>query len=98
VTAGVVVLLVAAAFLLLSQGGGIIAAPVTLRLVFVVVRRHPTRGFRIAGAFIGGLTAAELAWGVVYLLVGEVRVVVWLLPLVAGVTMAYAVAALPPGW
>ena len=54
---------VVAGILLASIGGlGVVAAPVTLSLLLVVVRRHPSRPFRVAGAVVGGLTAAELAW------------------------------------
>jgi hypothetical protein len=53
---------VVATVLLVSMGGAIVAAPLTLPALALVIRRHPTRGFRIAGAIIGGLTAAEVAW------------------------------------
>ena len=81
---------VAAAVLLTSIGGlGIAAAPVTLPLLALVVAHNPTRAFRVAGAVIGGLTAAELSWGLVYLSAGEVPVVSWLLPAAAAVTTAF---------
>ena len=84
-----VVLFAVAGFLLLSVGGiGVVAAPVTLPLMFLVARRRPTRGFRIAGALIGGLTAAELAWGLVYVAAGEVRPLIWLVPAIAAVATA----------
>ena len=86
-----VLLFVVAAVLLTSVGGaGIVAAPVTLPLLFVVVRRHPTPSFRGAGAIFGGLTAAELAWGLVYLAGGEIPVLVWLAPTVLGLLTAVA--------
>ncbi len=85
VRAGGMVLFVVAAVLLTSIGGaGIVAAPVTLPLMFLVVWRHPTLAFRIAGAVIGGLTAAAFAWGLVYLAAGEVAVVEWPAPALAG--------------
>lgn len=84
------VLFTVAAALLTSFGGlGIAAAPVTLPVLFLTVRSHPTRPFRIAGAVIGGLTAAELAWGLVYVLGGEVPTVSWLLPVAAGLATAF---------
>lgn len=84
-------LFVVASVLLTSIGGlGIVAAPVTLPLLAVVVRRRPTRGFRIASAVIGGLTAAELAWGLLYVSAGEVPVATWLLPAATGVGAAIA--------
>lgn len=86
-----VAVFVVAGLLLTSVGGlGIIAAPVTLPLLLLVVRRHPTRGFRVAGAVLGGLTAAELAWGLLYALAGEVPVAIWLFPAVTGLATAYA--------
>ncbi len=76
---------VMAAVLLVSMGGAIVAAPMTLPALFLVVRRHPTCGFRIAGAIIGGLTAAEVAWAAVYLVAGEAPVVIWLVPALVGI-------------
>lgn len=72
-------------FLLLTMGGAVVAAPVTLPLLYVVVRRHPTRPFRWVGGVLGGLTAVELAWAVVYFLQGEERPSIWLVPVAAGV-------------
>lgn len=90
-----VVLFVVAGALLTSIGGlGMVAAPVTLPLLSLVVRGHPTRAFRIAGAVLGGLTAAELAWGLLYLLAGEVPVAIWLFPAACG--LAAAVGFLRP--
>jgi hypothetical protein len=84
-----VVLFVVAALLLTSAGGlGIIAAPVTLPLLVFVVWRRPSRAFRIAGAFIGGLTAAEMAWAVVYVAAGEARPAIWLAPVMAALLTA----------
>jgi len=60
---------IVAGVLLLSMGGAIIAAPATIPLMFVAVRRHPTRVFRIAGTLIAVLTAAELAWALALALV-----------------------------
>ena len=76
---------VVAAVLLVSMGGAIVAAPLTLPALALVVRRHPTRGFRIAGAIIGGLTAAEVAWAAVYLIAGEAPVVIWFVPAMIGI-------------
>jgi hypothetical protein len=87
---GIVVFSVAA-FLLLSMGGGIIAAPVTVPLMFVAAHRHPTRPFRIIGAALIGATIAEVVWALTYLAVGEAKPWIWLLPLAAAIT---AMAAL----
>jgi hypothetical protein len=86
------------ALLLTSVGGlGIVAAPVTLPLMYLVVRSNPTPPFRVAGGLIGGLTAAELAWGLVYLAAGEVPVVIWLAPVTLGLATAstFALAGRP---
>lgn len=91
-----VMLFVVVALLLTSVGGlGIVAAPVTLPLLFLVVKSHPTRSFRTAGAVIGGLTAAELTWGLLYLVGGEVPVAGWLLPIASGLAMALGFLSLP---
>lgn len=85
-----VVLFAVTTLLLTSVGGlGIVAAPLTLPLLFLVVRAHPTRAFRITAAIIGGLTAAELGWGIVYVLVGEVPVAIWLVPVLCGAATAF---------
>lgn len=86
---GVVVLVVAGVLLTSIGGLGIVAAPVTLPLLVLVVRRHPSPAFRIAAGVVGGLTAAELAWGIVYLAAGEVSVAIWLFPTVCGLGAAF---------
>jgi hypothetical protein len=64
-----IVLFIVAALLLTSFGGaGIVASPVTLPLMYLVVRSTPTRGWRRAGVIIGGLTAFEAGWGLGYVL------------------------------
>lgn len=90
-----VLLFTVAAVLLTSVGGlGNVAAPVTLPLMVLVVLRHPSQGFRMAGALIGGLTAASLTWGLVYIAAGEPRVVIWMLPLACGLATALGFARL----
>ena len=86
--AGIAVFVVVGALLTSFGGAGIVAAPVTLPLLYLVVRHHPSRGFRIAGAVIGGLTAVELSWGLLYAVAGEVARVVWLLPAACGLATA----------
>lgn len=70
------------AFLLLSMGGAIAAAPLTVPLMFVVVRRRPTAAFRAIGAMLTGATVAEVVWALTYLAVDESKPWIWLLPLV----------------
>jgi hypothetical protein len=67
---GVVVFVLSAALLTSLGGLGIVASPLTLPLMYVIVRSHPTIAFRIAGVLIGGLTALEGGWGLGYLLFG----------------------------
>ncbi len=81
-----------AAFLLVSMGGAIVAAPVTVPLMYVVSRRHPTGAFRIAAAVLGGLTVAEAAWALTYLLIAEATPWVWAIPLASGATAAVILA------
>ncbi|HMJ75860.1 MAG TPA: hypothetical protein VK507_07800 [Iamia sp.] len=86
------VLLGVAIFLLLSMGGAVVAAPVTLPLLVLAARSTPSNGYRIAAAVVAGLTAAEVAWAVVYVTVGEQSPTIWLLPVLVGI----AVLALVP--
>jgi O-antigen/teichoic acid export membrane protein len=89
-TVGVVVFC-AAGFLLISMGGAIIAAPLTVPLMFVVARRHPTKSFRAIGAALVGATAAEVAWAVTYLAADEAKPWIWLVPLAAALAVIVAV-------
>ena len=89
-TVGVIVFCVAG-FLLISMGGAIIAAPLTVPLMFVVVRRHPTKSFRAAGAALVGATVAEVAWAVTYVAVDEAKPWIWLVPLAAALAVIVAV-------
>jgi len=75
---------VAAGFLLLSFGGAIAAAPVTLPVMLVARRRHPTCLFRVCASALGGLTAAEVAWAATYISIGERQPWTWLMPVTAG--------------
>jgi hypothetical protein len=74
-------------FLLLTFGGAVVAAPVTLPLAYLAVRRHPSRPFRWTGGVLAGLTTVEVAWAVVYVLDGEAQPSIWLVPLAAGVAV-----------
>ena len=91
--AGGVLVMAVMTFLLGSMGGAIVAAPLTLPLLVISVRAHPTRAFRAAGAIIGGLTAAEVVWAATYMAVGERMPVIWLLPLLGGLMFAALLAA-----
>jgi hypothetical protein len=90
---------VIAGVLLVSMGGAIIAAPLTIPLIFVAVCRHPTRTFRILGTLIASLTVAEFAWAAVYVTAGEAKPWIWLIPCVAatGALVAFVSASRPEG-
>jgi len=85
-----------AAFLLVSMGGAIVAAPVTVPLMYIVSRRHPTGAFRIAAAVLGGLTMAETAWALTYLLMTEAKPWIWAVPLASGAAAAVVLAGRRP--
>lgn len=80
----------ASGFLLISMGGAIIAAPLTVPLMFVVARRHPTKAFRAVGAALVGATVAEVAWAVTYLVADEAKPWIWLVPLAAAMALIVA--------
>lgn len=88
------VLLAVAGVLLLSYGGAVFAAPVTLPLIALASRSTSSTRYRVAAAVVAGLTAAELAWALVYVTVGEETPAVWLLPLLVGVAVLAAVVRL----
>ena len=88
--AGGVVLFCSAAFLLVSMGGALVAAPVTVPLLFLVSRRHPTTAFRAIGAVLAAATIAEVAWALTYLLAHEAKPWIWLAPLGASAAAAAA--------
>jgi hypothetical protein len=96
VRAATLVLLVVAALLLTSLGGAaILAAPVTLPLLYAGVRAHPTRPFRVAGALVASLTVAEVAWAGFYVLVGEHSPWIAVVPLAAA-AVTFAVFFVTP--
>jgi hypothetical protein len=92
------VVVAAAAFLLVSYGGAIVAAPATLPLLYLALRRDETgRRLRLVIVAVAALTAAETGWAVGYLTLGEARPWIWLLPLAAGVgTVAAYARVVPP--
>ena len=80
------VITVATAILLLGTiGGAIVAAPITLPLLYRIARRYPTRGMRITAAVVGGLTCVEAVWAVCYLALEEATPWIWLVPALAGI-------------
>jgi hypothetical protein len=80
-----------AGFLLISMGGAIIAAPVTVPLMFVAAHRHPTKPFRAVAAALAGATSAEVVWAVTYVVAEEAKPWIWLAPLAAATAVIVAV-------
>lgn len=90
------VVVAAGGFLLLSMGGAVVAAPVTLPLLYLVVRADRAgAGVRAAAAVIAALTVAEIAWAATYLAMTEAQPWIWLLPLSAGSAAAGLLAHRP---
>jgi hypothetical protein len=82
--------------LLLSMGGAIVAAPVTLPLLYLVLRADRAgAGVRAAAAVIAAVTVAEIAWAATYLAMAEAQPWIWLLPLAAGSAVAGLLAQRP---
>jgi len=70
------------AFLLISMGGAIVAAPVTLPLLWFSIRRPGlSRPWKVTAAVVLALTVAEFTWAAVYLTIGESKPLIWLVPL-----------------
>ena len=92
---GGIVLFCGAAFLLVSMGGAIIAAPLTVPLLFLVTCRHPTMAFRVTGAVLTAATVAEAAWALTFVVADEAKPWIWLVPLGAafGAVIALAVVS-----
>ena len=87
-------------FLLISYGGGIVAAPVTLPFLHLALRQPLSPGLRRAAITVATLTAAEAGWALAYVIAGEARPWVWLIPVVAaGAALlgAMATGPLPSG-
>ena len=74
-----------AAVLLLSMGGAVVAAPLTLPVLLWAARRRCTGALRTTAVVVAALTAAELAWALVYLAAGESEPAIWLVPLATAV-------------
>jgi hypothetical protein len=77
------VLVTVCTVLLVSYGGAIVAAPVTIPLLFLAARSSSSTSFRVWAGVVVALTIAEAAWAVTYLAFGEARPTIWLLPTLA---------------
>jgi hypothetical protein len=89
-----VAVLAVSAVLLISMGGAIVAAPATLPLLFVALRRQALAGWlRGAAVAVSGLTVMEVAWALTYVAAGEAKPWIWLLPAAAGIAATAALTA-----
>ena len=85
-----------AAVLLLSMGGAIVAAPLTLPLLYQAAGRDGAgRSRRTAAVVVAALTVAEVAWAATYLALAEAQPWIWLLPVAAGSAAAAVFASRP---
>jgi hypothetical protein len=92
------VLVAVSAFLLLSMGGAIVAAPLTMPLLYLAVQSDRIgAGLRTAAVTIATLTVAEVAWAATYLTMAEAKPWIWLLPLAAGAAAASTFGRYRPG-
>jgi hypothetical protein len=90
------VLVAVSAVLLLSMGGAIVAAPLTVSLLYLAASGDEiSPGLRSAAVVIAALTVAEVAWAATYLAVAETQPWIWLLPVAAGAGTAAAFARRP---
>ena len=77
------------ALLLVSMGGAIVAAPLTLPLLYLATRSVRTSaGLRTAATIVAALTVAEIAWAATYLTVAEAQPWIWAVPIAAGFATA----------
>lgn len=82
-------LVVISLFLLGSLGGaGAIGAPILLPLQFLAARSSRSTAMRVVWAVLAAITAAEAAWVLTFLALGESEPLIWILP-----SLAAAVAA-----
>jgi hypothetical protein len=95
VIVSVSVLIISLVALASVGGAGVYLAPAILPLQGLAARRSPRGPFLIVWSFLAAATAAEGTWGLVYVTIGEVGPLVWLLPLLAGVAAAFFVVAVP---
>ena len=83
VTSILKVTVVGAAVILISFGGAIWAAPVTVPLLaYAIWRDGLSRRWRSTAVLVLALTAAQCAWAIAYVTVGESNPMVWLAPVI----------------
>jgi hypothetical protein len=76
-------ILAACAILLVTFGGAVVAAPLTIPLLVRTGRTATSGTIRVLAALVAGLTAAQVAWALVYIAVGESQPSIWLMPAAA---------------
>ena len=81
--------------LLVSYGGAILAAPITVPLLFITARSSASISYRVCAGFVAALTIAETAWAVTYLASGDAQPMIWLAPALATLAGAVAFARMP---
>lgn len=93
------VLVAVCTVLLVSYGGAIVAAPVTVPLLFLAARSSTSNGYRVCAGVVVVLTIAELMWALTYLTLGEARPLIWLVPMLATLAagVIYAHLSKPAG-
>jgi hypothetical protein len=75
---------VVSGLLLVTFGLAIVATPVTLPLLYLVVRRTSRRGVQAVAIVVAVLTVAELAWALTFVALEDTTPWIWLDPLLAG--------------
>ena len=84
-----VVLVVVSLVAALSIGGAFLAGIALVPLLVLVAGRASRLGAWGYG-ILAGVLAAEVAWGLTYVAVGESGSAIWLVPLIAGATTVIA--------
>jgi hypothetical protein len=80
-------LLAVCTVLLVSYGGAILAAPITVPLLFMTAGSSESIGYRVCAGIVAVLTIAETAWAVTYLTLGEAQPMIWVLPVLASLAV-----------
>ena len=97
------VLLALTLVLMASMGGGFLVLPVLIPAHVWAARRSGRAG-RVAWSLLPGASVAMVVWAAVYVVFGETKPAIWLLPLLAFIVVVMLVvrvaarpsAALPP--
>lgn len=93
---GTAMVFVLSALLLVSMGGAIFGAPVTLPLMYLGVRRHPTPLYRAIAGLLSALTFGEVVWAGVYVWIGEAEPWIWALPFLGASAVIVGYVRLSP--